>query len=160
MRFRLAILVLLAPLAAFAQLAPGTDAPALDLRDLTGHKWQTKGLQEDRLYLMKWWATWCGTCKKIAPIVDEAAKQNKERVTYLSVSIDTEVPDLIRYVQAKKPDHTLLFDPDLAAAERWKAGAVPVLYLVRNGKVLWANVGDVTKVKMDQAISDALERSR
>lgn len=38
--------------------------------------------------LVDFWATWCGPCKKIAPIVEELAKDHGDQMTFAKMDID------------------------------------------------------------------------
>ena len=40
--------------------------------------------------LADFWAAWCGPCKMIAPVLDEIAKENADRVRVVKVNIDDE----------------------------------------------------------------------
>ncbi len=45
-------------------------------------------LQSDKPVLLDLWAEWCGPCKMIAPLLDEAADQYADRMTVAKLNID------------------------------------------------------------------------
>ena len=45
-------------------------------------------LQADKPVLLDLWAEWCGPCKMIAPLLDEAADEYADRLTVAKLNID------------------------------------------------------------------------
>jgi thioredoxin 1 len=45
-------------------------------------------LQSDKPVLLDLWAEWCGPCKMIAPLLDEAADEYGDRLTVAKLNID------------------------------------------------------------------------
>ena len=82
----------------------------------------TKGL-----LIVDFWASWCGPCRMMAPIIDELEAEMPE-VTFAKVNIDEEVQPALEN----------------------NITSIPTLLFVKNGEVVNKSVGIVSK---DQLIS-------
>ena len=82
----------------------------------------TKGL-----LVVDFWASWCGPCRMMAPIIDELEAEMPE-VTFAKVNIDEEVQPALEN----------------------NITSIPTLLFVKNGEVVNKSVGVVSK---DQLIS-------
>jgi thioredoxin 1 len=47
-------------------------------------------LQSDKLVIADFWAEWCGPCKMIAPLLDEIAREQADKVKIVKVNVDSE----------------------------------------------------------------------
>ena len=45
-------------------------------------------LKSDKPVLLDFWAEWCGPCKMIAPLLDEAATEYAEKLSIVKINID------------------------------------------------------------------------
>ena len=57
-----------------ARLIHSTDFPAL--------------VQDDKLLVVDFFATWCGPCKKLSPTLDEVSEEFGDRVNIVKVDVD------------------------------------------------------------------------
>lgn len=57
-----------------ARLINSTDFPAL--------------VQDDKLLVVDFFATWCGPCKKLSPTLDEVSEELGEQVNIVKVDVD------------------------------------------------------------------------
>lgn len=128
-------------------------APGLDIRDTKGKLWSISALPAGRPVLIEFWATWCGTCKKMEPGLRELFASRKEGSwDFLSVSIDTDAAALRAHLKKSPKPWPVLLDSKNAAADRWKVNAVPAFFLLRDGKVIQKWVGEVKMEVLKKAL--------
>lgn len=56
---------------------------------ITDDSFETDVLQSDKPILVDFWATWCGPCLMIAPLLEEIAEENAEALTIAKLDVDT-----------------------------------------------------------------------
>ena len=77
-----------------------------------------KILKSEKVALVDFYATWCGPCKMVAPILEEIAEEHPEYVI-AKVNVDEE-PELAR---------------------EFKIMSIPALFVIRDGDVVEKAVG-------------------
>ena len=76
----------------------------------------------DKAVLLDFWAEWCGPCKMIAPLLDEAADQYEDKLTVAKLNID-ENPNTPAKYQIRSIPTLMLFKDGNVLAQ--KLGAMP-----------------------------------
>ena len=76
--------------------------------------------------VIDFWATWCGPCRMIAPIIEEITEEYDGAVKVGKVNVDDE--------------------PELAS--KFRVVSIPTIVLVKDGKITASAVGYMTKEKL------------
>jgi thioredoxin 1 len=84
--------------------------------------------------LVDFWATWCGPCRSISPIVEELATEFTGRVKITKLNVD------------ENP----------AVPSQYGVRGIPTLILFKGGKILDQIVGAVPKARLKAMIEKAL----
>ena len=56
--------------------------------DVTDESFKEDVLGSGKTVVVDFWATWCGPCKMVAPVLDEIAGENKDKLTVAKLDID------------------------------------------------------------------------
>jgi len=98
--------------------------------DLNKQNFTSEVEESDKLVVIDIWASWCGPCRMLAPIIDELERENSD-VKFCKINVDEE-PDLARL---------------------FKVESIPMVCLVKNNVFVDMSVGYVPKDKLQKLIS-------
>lgn len=80
-------------------------------------------LQDNKLVVADFWATWCGPCRMLSPILDEVEAEMSDKITVVKVNVD---------------------DADQLAAQ-YRIMSIPTLLFFKNGQIIDKTVGAMPK---------------
>jgi thioredoxin 1 len=101
---------------------------------LTEANFQAEVLSSSQPVLVDFWATWCGPCKVIAPVVAEIATEYQGRAKVAKLEVDT-AP---------------------ALAQKYGVQAIPTLMFFKDGKVIDQSLGVVSKRELQGKLEKLL----
>jgi thiol-disulfide isomerase/thioredoxin len=148
-----ALLILSANLRASGEVTIGTKAPALKVAKWFKGKPITE-FKKGKVYVVEFWATWCGPCKTSIPHLTEMAKKHKGKVDFVGVSVwengkgewsDETFAKIDKFVKdfGDKMDYNVCADgKDGFMAESWMTaagqGGIPSAFVIdQTGEVAW-----------------------
>ena len=84
-------------------------------------------LEDEKLVIVDFWATWCGPCRMLSPLLDEVEEEMADKITVVKVNIDDAEEIAMRYRIMSIP--TLIFFKNGQMVDR-SVGAMPKNLLV------------------------------
>ena len=87
--------------------------------EITESNFDSFVLKNDKPVLVDFWASWCGTCRMLGPVVDQLAEDYQDSFAVGKINVDEQS----------------------ALAERFKVMSIPTLYFFKGGEVAEKLVG-------------------
>lgn len=104
------------------------------LIQLTDSNFEQEVLKSEKPVLVDFWASWCGPCKAIGPVIEELATAFKDQVRVGKLNIDD--------------------NPN--AAKTYGVMSIPTLVLFKGGNVIDKVIGLVPKGRLEELIKKGL----
>jgi len=91
-------------------------------------------INSDTPVVVDFWATWCGPCKMVGPVMEDLAGEFEGRTSVCKLNVD-EMPDV---------------------ASQYKIMSIPTVMIFKNGEIVDKAVGVRTKEEYQNMIKNAL----
>ena len=98
--------------------------------NITDETFAQEVLQSDVLVLVDFWATWCGPCKMIAPVLEEIASEYDGKVKITKLDVDS----------------------NNGTAGKYNIMSIPSLLFFKNGELVDQVVGAMPKAQLAQRV--------
>ncbi len=136
------------------------DAPNLNIGDAAPEIKYSKllkgapvNINNDKITVLEFWATWCGPCVAVMPHLSELAKKYEKQADFIGVNIwektggkpyESALPDVERFVTSSKDRmaYNIVMDNNAQdMANTWMKAAglngIPSTFIIKNGKIAW-----------------------
>lgn len=90
-------------------------------------------INKEKPVLVDFFATWCGPCQTMSPILKQLKDEIGEQVSIIKIDVDK----------------------NKALASKFQVRGVPTFMIFKNGKQVWRQSGLVTKNELKQKITNA-----
>jgi thioredoxin 1 len=101
---------------------------------ITDDSFETEVLQSDKPVIVDFWATWCGPCKMIAPILEELAEEYGDKLKVAKLDVDA----------------------NNKTAAKYNIMSIPSLLFFRNGEVVDQVVGALPKAQIQARLDKVM----
>jgi len=87
--------------------------------NLNRENFENEVLKSDIPVLVDFWATWCGPCRMLAPVLSEISEEYAGKIKVAKVNVDDE----------------------MFLASQYQISSIPAVYLFKDGKVVNRSIG-------------------
>lgn len=102
--------------------------------ELTTENFEKEVLQSDKLVMVDFYATWCGPCKMMAPIVEDLSKEYEGKAVI--AKLDT--------------------DDAIGIAQKYRIMSIPSFVFFKDGEVVKSIRGSMSKAELKEILDSLM----
>lgn len=120
--------------------------------------------EKDKIYVVEFWATWCGPCIQMMPHLSELSQKYAEEAKFIGVNVwentgdapyESILPKVTQFVEGSKEQMTynvVVDNNDLHMGNNWMRAAgqngIPASFVIQNNQIVW--IGH--PIKLDEVL--------
>jgi len=90
----------------------------------------------DKPMFVDFWATWCGPCRVMEPVIERLAAKYSDKILFGKVNVDEE----------------------MNISSRYEVFSIPTFMIFKNGQPMEAVIGAVGEASLERLVTSALDR--
>lgn len=102
--------------------------------NVTDASFEADVLKSDKTVVVDFWATWCGPCRQVSPILDRIADEHSDKITLAKIDVDA--------------------NPGIA--QQYGITSIPAIFVFKDGELAKTTVGAKPKPVLERELAEFL----